>query len=45
MELHDLTNLFIDVYSVLKRRNRNKYVENLRNANKKKRANRLKSEK
>lgn len=45
MELHDLTNLFIDVYSALKRRNKNKYVENLRIENRKKRANRLKSEK
>ena len=44
-ELHDLTNLFIDVYSALKRRNKNKYVENLRIENRKKRANRLKSEK
>ena len=45
MESHDLTNLFVDVYSALKRRNKNKYVENLRIENRKKRANRLKSEK
>lgn len=36
MELHDLNNLFVDVYSALKRRNKNKYVENLRIENRKK---------